>query len=307
MAGMERRARDPDTRALLVSVWVSAAFAVVSLVWGLVVGSLTIVFDGLYSFAAVVLSLFGVLALRTSARGPDERYPWGREAWEPLAIVVKATALAALCVYALVGAVGELLSGGREIDAAGAVVYAAVSTAAGVAVSIYLRRRSRVGSDLVRAESAEWTGDTVLGVGVLIGFLVALVLQRTGRPDLARYVDPAMVAVISAVFLWVPARLVRDGLREVLAMSPDAATRERLRTCVDEIRHRYRFAESFIRASKVGGRLDVEVDFVIGDTSTAQHVREFDAVRAEVEACLAPLARRLSLSVGFTADRRWVA
>jgi predicted Co/Zn/Cd cation transporter (cation efflux family) len=36
-------------------------------------------------------------------------------------------------------------------------------------------------------------------------------------------------------------------------------------------------------------------------------VREFDAVRAEVEACLAPLARRLSLSVGFTADRRWVA
>ena len=307
MAGMERRARDPDTRALLVSVWVSAAFAVVSLVWGLAVGSLTIVFDGLYSFAAVVLSLFGVLALRTSARGPDERYPWGREAWEPLAIVVKATALAALCVYALVGAVGELLSGGREIDAGGAVVYAVVSTAAGVAVSIYLRRRSRVGSDLVRAESAEWTGDTLLGVGVLIGFLVALVLQRTGRPDLARYVDPAMVAIISAVFLWVPARLVRDGLREVLAMSPDAATQERLWTCVEEVRDRYRFAESFVRASKVGGRLDVEVDFVIGDTSTAQHVREFDAVRAELEACLAPLARRLSLSVGFTADRRWVA
>jgi cation diffusion facilitator family transporter len=304
---MVQRARDPDSRALLVSVWVSAAFAVVSLVWGLLVGSLTIVFDGLYSFAAVALSLFGVLALRTSARGPDERYPWGREAWEPVAIVVKATALAALCVYALVGAVGELLTGGREIDAGGAVGYAVVSTVAGVVVSVYLRRRARAGSDLVRAEAAEWTADTVLGVGVLVGFVVALVLQRTGRPELARYVDPGMVAVISAGFLWVPARLVRDGLREVLSMSPDAATRERLWTCVDAVQERYRFAESFVRASKVGGRLDVEVDFVIGDTSTAQHVRELDAVRAEVEACLAPLARRLSLSVGFTADRRWVA
>src|SRR5882724_11745100 len=160
--GGERRRDDgamvsSDARALLVSMWASVAFAVVSLGWGLALGSQLIVFDGLYSFASVGLSLLAVLALRTAGKGADERYPWGREAWEPVAIVIKAAALGALCVYAVVSAVGDLL----------------------------------------RAEAAEWLGDTLLSLGVLAGFLLALVLERTGQAGLARYVDPAMVALIS--------------------------------------------------------------------------------------------------------------
>jgi predicted Co/Zn/Cd cation transporter (cation efflux family) len=84
--------RSCDGRALLISTWMSAAFAVIALGWGLATGSPLIVFDGLYSFASVGLSLLAVLALRTAGRGADDRYPWGREAWEPLTIVVKAVA-----------------------------------------------------------------------------------------------------------------------------------------------------------------------------------------------------------------------
>jgi cation diffusion facilitator family transporter len=302
---MVQRTRSPDGRALLVSVWASAVFAVVSLVWGVLVGSLTIVFDGLYSFASVVLSLFSVLALRTTRKGADERYPWGREVWEPLTIVVKAVALGGLCVYALVGAIVELTRGGREVLAGWAVIYAVVATAGGVVVSIYLRRRGRDGSDLVRAESAEWTGDTLLSLGVLAGFVVALVLQTSGRSDLARYVDPAMVALISAAFLPVPARLVTRGFREVLTMAPEPAIQEQLRSCVREIEAHYGFLESFLRSAKVGGRLDVEIDFVVGDSSRAQHVREFDVVRQDIHDRLEPLGYAKSVSVTFTADRKW--
>jgi cation diffusion facilitator family transporter len=291
---------------LLVSVWASAAFAVVSLVWGMLTGSLTIVFDGLYSFASVALSLFAVCALRTSRRGADERYPGGREVWEPLTIVVKAVALGGLCVYALVGAVVELWNGGREVDAGWAVAYAVVATAGGAAVSFYLHRHAKKGgSDLVRAESAEWTGDTLLSVGVLVGFVVALVLQTTGRSELARYVDPAMVALISLLFLRVPARLITEGFREVLTMSPEPAVMEQLQSCVRDVEARYGFAESFLRASKVGPRLDVEIDFLVDESSTAQNVREFDRVRQDIHDRLEPLGFTRSTVVTFTADRRW--
>ena len=298
--------RSPDTRALLVSVWASAAFAGVSLVWGLLTGSLTIVFDGLYSFASVALSLFSVWALRASRRGADERYPWGREVWEPLTIVVKAVALGGLCVYALIGAAVELWNGGREVDAGWAVAYAVLATAGGAAVSLYLRGHARRGgSDLVRAESAEWTGDTLLSVGVLVGFVVALVLQARGRPDLARYVDPAMVALISALFLRVPAKLITEGFREVLTMSPDTAVMEQLRSCVRDVEARYGFVESFLRASKVGPRLDVEIDFVVDDSSRAQNVHDFDRVRQDIHDRLELLGFTRSTLVTFTADRRW--
>lgn len=301
------RTRSPDDRALLVSMWVSAAFAAVSLVWGLAAGSSAIVFDGLYSCASVVLTIGAVIALRTARRGADERYPWGREAWEPVTVVVKAAALAALCVYALVGAVGELLRGGREVSTGWALLYGVLATAGGVAVSVYLRRRAREGSDILRAESAEWTGDTLLSVGVLVGFLVAFVLQRSGQDDLARLVDPAIVAVVSGIYLWVPLRLVRGGVREVLSMSPEPAVLDPLRAQVREVATAHGFVEWFVRASKVGGRLDVEVDFVVGENSTSRDVLDFDAVREELWNRFAPLGHRLSMSVGFTADRRWVS
>jgi predicted Co/Zn/Cd cation transporter (cation efflux family) len=74
---------------------------------------------------------------------------------------------------------------------------------------------------------------------------------------------------------------------------------------VDEVRLGYGFAESFLRCSKVGGRLDVEVDFVVDDASRAQTVRQFDEVREDLSERLKPLGYAMSMSVGFTADRKW--
>lgn len=297
--------RNPDARLLLLSVWVSAAFAVGSLLLGLLIGSQMIIFDGLYSFASVALSLLAVVALRTARKGADERYPWGREVWEPLTIVVKAAALGGLCVYALIGAVGEITRGGREIAAVPAVIYAVVAIAIGVAVSLYLRRGARKGSDLVRAEAAEWMGDTLLSVGVLVGFVIALVLELTGQKHIAKYVDPAMVIIVSALFLRVPAGLLAGGFREVLTMAPAPPIREQLWSCVTEIERRYRFAESFLRSSKVGSRLDVQIDYVVAEDSLAQNVREFDLVRQDINDLLEPLGYQQWVSVVFTGDRKW--
>jgi cation diffusion facilitator family transporter len=301
----DRSTGSADTRTLLISVWASAGFAVVALAWGLALDSQLIVFDGLYSFASVGLSLLAVLALRTARKGPDERYPWGREAWEPLTIVVKAAALGGLCIYALVGGIADILRGGREIDSGWALAYAVLATLGGGLVALVLRMRSRTGSGLVRAEAAEWIGDALLSLGVLGGFAAALVLERTGRSDLARYVDPAMVALISAAFLRLPGRLIVEGFRELLAMSPAAEIQDRIRAAVLAVERDYRFSESFLRASKIGSRLDVEIDFVVDDGSRAQTVRQFDEVRAELQERVRPLGMVTSISVGFTADRRW--
>jgi cation diffusion facilitator family transporter len=292
-----------DRRLLLVSVWASAGFAVVSSIWGLLSGSSMIVFDGLYSFLSIGLSLLAVLALRVSRRGPSEDYPWGREAWEPLVVIVKAVALAVLCLYAAVGAVQDLLAGGREVATGWALLYAVLATGVGIVVTLVLRRGGR--SDLVRAEAAEWQGDTLLSVGVLAGFAIAAGLVAAGRADLAAYVDPAMVVTVSVLFLWVPVRLVTEGLREILTMAPPTAVREDLKARVDAVAERFGLAEAFVRASKVGRRLDIEIDFVVGADSPVQTVADCDKVREFLHDRLAGLGDERSVVVAFTADRKW--
>ena len=251
-----------DQRLLMFSIWASAGFAVLSSVWGIVSGSSMIVFDGLYSFVSIGLSVLAVIALRFSRRGADERYPWGRDAAEPLVVVIKAATLGALCAYAAIGGIVDIANGGREVAVGSGLVYAAVATIGGLAVG-GARRATRGGSDLLRAEAAEWLGDALLSVGVLIGFLFAYALVAAGRADLAAYVDPGMVTLVSLAFLWVPIKLIVSSLRQILSMAPEADVLDQLRACVAAVQERYAFSESFLRASKVGNRMDIEIDFVI--------------------------------------------
>ena len=292
-----------DQRLLLLSVWVSAGFAVVSSVWGILSGSSMIVFDGLYSFASVGLSVLAVMALRFARRGPDDRFPWGREAAEPVVVIVKAGILAALCAYAAVQGVVDIVAGGRDVEVGWAIAYAALATVVGLVIGLVLRRGA--GSDLVKAEAAEWLGDALLSALVLVGFVVALFMVRSGREDLAAYVDPAMVVLGSVAFLAVPVRLVIDGMRELLVMSPPATVLDSLQSAVDEVRERYAFDDAVLRASKVGGRVDVEIAFVVGEPSPVVTVADCDEVRSDLYARLAVLGYERSMSVSFTRDPRW--
>jgi cation diffusion facilitator family transporter len=292
-----------DQRLLLLSVWVSAGFAVVSSVWGILSGSSMIVFDGLYSFVSVGLSILAVMALRFARRGADERFPWGREAAEPVVVVFKAGLLGALCAYAAVQGVADIAAGGRDVEVGWAIVYAALATVVGLMVGLVLRRGA--GSDLVKAEAAEWLGDALLSALVLVGFVVALVLVRSGRSDLAAYVDPAMVVLGSLVFLKIPVQLVIGGMRELLAMSPPTPVLDSLQGVVEEVRDRYAFDDAVLRAAKVGGRVDVEVAFVVGEPSPVRTVADCDAVRGDLHDRLAGLGYEQSVTVSFTGDPRY--
>jgi predicted Co/Zn/Cd cation transporter (cation efflux family) len=202
-----------------------------------------------------------------------------------------------------VGGVHDLLAGGRVIATGWALAYAVLATAGGVVVTLVLRRGGR--SDLVRAEAAEWLGDTLLSIGVLIGFVVAAALVAARRPDLAAYVDPAMVVAVSVVFLRVPAKLVTGGLREILSKAAPAGTLEELQACIDAVGQQFGLGESFLRAAKVGSRLDVEVDFVVGADSSVRTVADCDRVRQDLHDRLADLGHERSVIVAFTTDRKW--
>ncbi|SDP01312.1 cation diffusion facilitator family transporter [Actinopolyspora xinjiangensis] len=290
------------TRSLLVSVVGAAAFAVLALLWGLAINSPMIVFDGLYSFVSVLLSLVSVAAVRTIERGADERYPFGRHAWEPLTVILKAVSLATLCGYALIGAIGDILAGGKQPETAPAVLYALLATVGAWLMTRYLRS-SRDG--LVRAEAAQWWMDTLLSLGVLLGFLLALGLEAAGQPDLAGYVDPGMVILFSVLFLRMPVRLFTRSLREVLSISVDPALSGDIETAVNGIAAQYRFEEVFTRVAKIGDQLDVEIDFVVGPDSTAREVTEFDRIRQRISDILDTMPHEKWMTVSFTAERRW--
>ncbi|WP_181919555.1 cation diffusion facilitator family transporter [Alkalilimnicola ehrlichii] len=289
------------------SILAALVFAVLSFVIGLLFRSQVILFDGLYSVISVTLSLSTLAALRFMGKADWERFPFGKDTVEPLVIIVKYLALIALVMASTIAAVIALFTGGRDVMVGPGLIYAAFAVVFGYFMFRHLTDKNRtLDSRIVQTEINEWYLDTIISVGVLLGF--ALGLGMTYVPALAPYViyiDPVMVILLSVYFLRWPITSIQTSLREVLDMKPEGGLAEGIQRVVNAIQTEHAISESFVRVSKVANTLWLEIDFVVGPQGRVETIEQQDALREEIMARIPREGMEIWLTVAFTNNRKW--
>jgi predicted Co/Zn/Cd cation transporter (cation efflux family) len=287
-----------ERRGLVVSLVASGVIGVSALVWGVVVGAGVLVFDGVYSLAGIALSAASLLASRVSYAPPSGGFPFGRSGAVPQSVAVQGAALAATLVYAAVEAVGTIVAGGSPAPQSVLLAYGVVTTVLSVGVVLLLRRIAP-GSELVGAEVAGWFTGALLSLLVAVGGGVGLILDRAGSPA-AAYVDPVLVLVAVAATAYIPVRLVRTSLHELLEGAPPPQVAERIAAILADAEARFGLPEPVVRSTKLGRRLYVEVDFVVPGGTWS--VDDEDAVRRYVVGRLDDMPLDVWATVEVTAD-----
>ena len=283
-----------ERRSLWRSVVVTTVLGVLGVVWGVASGSQMILLDGAYGLVGVLVSVLLIRASSVSAAPPTARYPYGREAATPLAIGVQGLVLFGTLGYAALEAVWVLRAGGSEVGAGSAVVYGVVATVGALVAWRWLAARS-AGSDLLVAEALAWRVAALRGVGMVVGFTVLGVLERSDRwADVAPYVDPVMVLVTCVVFLPDPIRMVRRAVVELLEGAPQADVQQAVLDVVDDVQRRFDLAPPTVRATKVGPKLYGEVEGEVAPTVTVTQEHE---VRTAIRAGLDPLPYEVWLNL----------
>ena len=299
---------DPARReaaALRLSAGAALVLALLGIGWGLAVSSQVILFDGLYSVIGFVLSWFGLRAAALVERGPTPAYPFGREALAPLVVAVQALVLLGTFGYAAVDAVGLLLVGGSQTEVGPALAYSILSLVASLVVHAALVRRQE-GSDLVVAEVVQWRASVVLGIALTIGFGVAVALTGTTWSGAAPYVDPVLVLVAAALILPAPVRMLRQSFRELLEGVPDPDVTDPINRAIAEVRTEFGLPEPVVRVGKLGRKVYLELDFLVGEGGgwTVDHA---DRVRRRLMEALAQPGRLLWINVELHTDPAWDA
>ena len=289
-----------EAAALRLSMAGGVAFAVLGITVGMATGSSIILFDGFYAFVGIGLAWMALKAARLVGAGPTTTFPFGREGLTPLVVGFEGVALLATCGYASVEAVVTIAGGGGGVAGGWEMSYATVSFVVPVAVALRLRRVRD--SELVAAEATQWTAGAAPGLGLLAAFALARALDGTGWAAAAVYVDPVLVLAAAAVFAVPPVRMVRTTLRELLEGAPAETVRAPVQRAVDEARQRFGLAAPYLRMSKLGPKLYVELDFVVEEAWT---VRQADEVRHDLVDRLGPLPLDVWMSVEFSADPDW--
>lgn len=299
VAPTEQAGARHERSALLGSAVAAAVLGTAAVVAGLVSGSAVVLFDGLYTLAGIALVGVSALASRAAASRPGGRYPFGRHAATPLAVVVQGAALVATLLYGAADAVGTLLAGGSDASPTTMLVYGGASAVVSALVAWRLRRRSG-GSALVDAEVVSWWAGAAISVGVGLGGALAAVLQAAGRDAAAGYVDPVLLLVVVLLVARLPVQLLRDGMHELLEGAPPPEVDAAVRAAVDAARTAFDLPEPLLRATKLGRRLYVEVDFVV--EPGRWDVDDEDDVRRAVVGRLRDLPLDVWATVELTAD-----
>lgn len=247
---------------LIGSLAASVAFGLLGIVWGILSSSRIILFDGVYALFGTTLTGVSILAGHAAGRAPTSSFPYGLAVLVPIAVLIQGAALLGALVYAATDAVSSLVEGGLGVSALNVGIYGLVSAIGAAALTWWLQGRAEI-SDLVDAEAQQWRASTVLSAVIVAGAGVALVLEWRGVHAVAPYVDPVLVLLVVVLLVRVPLGMIRAALREILEAAPPAELRTAIDSAIQTVQRRFGLPEPTVRATKTGGRLYLDVVFVV--------------------------------------------
>jgi predicted Co/Zn/Cd cation transporter (cation efflux family) len=297
-----------EKRHLRISFFGNLLVGCVGIAVAGVSSSQAILLEGLFHLAYFATGLFTVKVASLVTSGDDEQFPHGYAFFEPLVNGVKGLLVLGVAIMALVGAVGALLAGGREIAAGIAIAYGVFASTICWAIAVLTRRGAKVtNSPLVRADAENWIVNGVISSCVLLAFVGIFVLYAYELDTLAPYVDPTVVLVVVGISIGVPVRMAWNALMELLNRAPTHDIVETVTDLVDANLTDLPVQERFIRVIQPGRERMVLVHVVLPADYRPDGLGPLDAARARTHGALVKIHQNTVLDMAFTAERRWGA
>lgn len=287
-----------EKRILTFSAIAASGFAGAGLVLGLLVGSLVIVFDGVYSLVSLLLTLLSLAVSRFIERPSKRHFPFGKAVLEPVVIAVKGSVILTVVLVSLYSAVSAMFSGGREVDASIATIFGVINVIGCGYVWWYIAGKSkRYSSGLIEAETKQWQMDTLLSVAVTLGFVAAWTISVSPYSQYAVYADPMMMILMSFYFIKVPFEMLVGAIRELLMMKPDAEICETVDQEVLALDKQTAQQFKLVGVTKVGRELRVKLD--VHSQGKQVEIAELNKSRRILKDKLSKLSLDLNLTMNI--------
>lgn len=299
---------------LRISIAVTVLLAGIGILFGLLSGSFAIVFDGVYMLTDAIMTIVALLVSNliaaSTASGPArtklvKHFTMGFWHLEPMVLGLNGILLTGAAIYALINAVGSLMTGGRPLSFGHAIIYAALTLALTIGMAFFARNANRtIRSDFVALDAKAWIMSAALTAALLIAFTFGFLIQGTTLAWLSPYIDPAVLAIVCLVIIPIPAGTIRQALADILLVTP-ADLKQHVDTVAGEIVRRHGFLSYRAYVARVGRGRQIELYFLVPTDWPAKRLEDWDRIRDEVGEAIGGDTPDRWLTIAFTTDPEW--
>ena len=291
---------------LKVSMYSALILAIFGICFGSMVGSSAVVFDGFVALISVGLGLLSVITSRYIYREDDDVFQYGYVRFEPMVTLFKSLVLVIVCVYAFISGIGGIVSGGYEIALGGAMVYTFVALIYCFGLFTYTRYYSKyLDSGLIKVDKTEWLIDCVLYAGSALTFGVIFILDSEQSHPYSRYLDPALLTLLSLFVSLSPIKIAITNLKDLMMVAPKELD-DKITQIMESLSKQYQFGDYDTHVAKSGRFYMVEVNILIDKNFPIHSVEQLDELREYICEALQIPSYKIWLSVSFTADPKWL-
>ena len=297
---------EQEARALRLSVWMSMVMAALGIGFGLLTESDAIMLDGFFSLIGFVMALVTIRVARLVVQPADQHFHFGYAQFEPFLNAAKGLLMLGVAGFAFAGAVDAVIHGGNDVKPGLATLYAVLALTGCLAVGAAQRKAAaKTGSPLLAVDSKNWLIDGLLSGVVLLVFVAAMILGGTRWASVVPYMDPGLVILLVLGIVFIPLRIVRDNMREILAFAPDSEIQDDVRSRVEEALEGVPVVSSQVRMMKIGRFLYVLNQVVVSPEFRPGGVEELDRVRERIAAAMEGFEPGPVVDTLFTEDEKW--
>ncbi len=248
---------------LKISTVLTIIYGIVGVSIAIVCDSMTLMLDGLYGVADIVVSFLAIAVVRKVHLPPNEKYHFGYAKYEPFMTAVDGILIITICSATVFSSIQDIIHPEPMDNVRLAVIYSFISFFICIGFGIYMKQvGKRCRSTILPADAQLWIIEGVISLGVFVAFGLAEYISTTHWKRYADYVDPAMCIMLAVFLLAKPVSIIRDSFYDLVDASP-----LKLR---DEIKHIAQLcAEEYhlkgvksVKVRKAGRQLFVNVHFL---------------------------------------------
>ena len=302
-----------EQAVLRLSIAMTFVVAAVGIGFGVASGSASIIFDGIYSLTdavmtSVALLVSSLITQRLSERRQArlvQRFTMGFWHLEPMVLGLNGVLLSGAAIYALVTAVGSLLTGGHPLQFGRAILYATVVLIVAIGMAIHNRHANRsIRSNFVALDVQGWTISAALTGALLAAFVFGWAIQGTALAPLSPYVDPAVLALVCMIVIPLPVPTIRRALADILLITPSDMLAE-IDAVARDVVARHGFLDHRAYVARVGRGRQIELYFIVPQGQPPRPLEEWDAIRDQIGEAIGGDITNRWLTIAFTTDPEW--
>ncbi len=252
-----------EKKVLNVSLVGSILFLIAEIIVAIWTKSAAVLMDCVFDIADLIMIGPFIVLIPLLYKPVTENKPYGYSQVESLFVMIKTGILIGVTTYLVVSSVITILHGGNDVDASVVAIYElAVSVSCVIVYFILTHINKKFSSPSIKAEIYIWRLDSLSTLGVGLGFILKLVLDKLGFTAVGPYVDPGIAIIVAVLLLREPVGLFVEAVKNLVLFAPDHDTSGSIRRICEDVLTPYGIYINFLDVIKTGRKYWIDIYFV---------------------------------------------